>query len=344
MNDDAAKAKKAMTMSTQVRVYNDKDFLSTGLTLLNLACYGRTNGGMLKGKIYRAIGKSQSSKSFLCRTILAEAANNPEFDDYELIHDDIERGVLLDNLKFFGTKLAKRVCAPSYSKEKRPIYSSTIMSLYDKMNEKLAKRKKFIWIVDSQDSLTSEGTTKMGDGKAKIHADQMRQIIDPLEENGCILIFVQHAKVNLGWAFGQDVTTGGASPEFYSSLDIRLAKLGAIKKTIGEQKFPIGNWIAAHVTKNRVSGLDRTIKFPLYIEYGIDDIGSCVEFLILNDTFKKGKGGIITAEDLDFEGTTSKLIKHIEKNNLQVELRVLTGKTWKRVEDACSLHRKPRYS
>lgn len=340
-----------MTMNVANRVFVDSDFLSTGLTLLNLACYGRVFGGMCKGFIYRVIGKSQSAKSFLCRTILAEAANNPNFAKHELIHDDIENGVLMDNVKFFGQKLASRVMAPAYSKDRKPIYSRYIMDLYGRMNKKLDKGIPFIWIVDSQDSLLSMGTTKMGDGKAKIHADQMRQINDDrLAATGSIVIFVHHAKVNMSqtfsWGPKPDVTTGGASPEFYSTLDIRLSKLGVLKKKLPnkEKKYPVGNQIMAHITKNRLTGMDRTVKFPLYVSYGIDDLGSCVDWLVENDHWKKGKGGVLICDEFDFEGTQMKLISHIEKNNQERELRILVGQVWKSIEDACRLKRNPRYS
>jgi len=363
ISEDAAKAKKALVYNPVQRVLTDKDFLSTGITLLNLATYNRVFGGMAKGFLYRLIGKSQTAKSFVSRMILAEAANNPEFDKYELIHDDIEKGVLMNDVKFFGTKLAARIRAPMYSKEgKKPIMSRTIMDMFDRMNKKLDAKKKFIWIVDSFDALQSMTTTKMGDGKAKIAADKLRGVIDDrLVESGSIIIFVHHAKTNMSqeftWGPKPDVTTGGLSPEFYSTADIRLSKLSVIKKVIKgkkaadadedddskDRKIAIGNWIGAHVTKNRLSGMDRTIRFSLYPSVGIDDLGSCVDFLIANSHWEKQKGGIVQSEEFDFEGSPEKLIQHIEITNQERELRVLTGRVWQEIEQACSLQRKPRY-
>jgi hypothetical protein len=196
--------------------------------------------------------------------------------------------------------------------------------------------------VDSQDSLKADEKTKMSDGKAKVHANYLREALDLIEQNGCILILVHHAKVNLGFAWGGDVTTGGMSPEYYSSLDVRLSKLGAIKKTIGEKKFPIGNNYLAHVTKNRLTGSDRTIKFPLLSEIGIDDIGACVDYLIDFERWPKTKN-IITAAELNFEGTRTKLCKEIEKRGWERDLRILTGRVWHEIEAACKENRKARY-
>jgi hypothetical protein len=83
-------------------------YLSTGSTLLNLACSGKVSGGFIKGHYYHFVGDSSSGKTFLCLTCLAEAAINPHFDDYQLIHDDAENGSLFDFGKFFGPKMAGR--------------------------------------------------------------------------------------------------------------------------------------------------------------------------------------------------------------------------------------------
>jgi len=60
---------------------SDSNLLSTGSTLLNLACSGRVNGGFLKGFYYFIVGDSKSGKTFLSLTCLAEASINKDFDD-----------------------------------------------------------------------------------------------------------------------------------------------------------------------------------------------------------------------------------------------------------------------
>src|SRR6516162_6068421 len=73
----------------------ESDFLSVGLTLGNLAISGHPDRGLQKGRIYRICGRSQTAKTFLARTILAEAARSSYFSDYELTYDDVERGALM---------------------------------------------------------------------------------------------------------------------------------------------------------------------------------------------------------------------------------------------------------
>lgn len=348
MNPDATKAKSILTHKTTERVLQPSDFLSMGLTLGNLSAYGRTNGGLVKGYIYRLIGKSQSSKTFLAKTILAEAAINPNFANYELIYDDIENGGrLLKTLKFFGGILANRMSAPAFEKgTKRPLFTRTLDDFYRRVNLRLDKGKPFIWIPDSLDALNSD-VTKMSDGKAKMHSQELRRLLGGLEETGSILIMIQHAKVNMGSVFGGNVTTGGASPEFYSTLDIWLSKMDTIKKSLGKEfnsiEEPIGVNVRCHIKKNRVNGTDREFDYPLYYDYGIDDIGSCVNWLIYTGHWKKEKG-IVTAPEFKSGLSPNGLIKHIEANDGQRELQVTVGKVWKAIEAKLSSNRKPRYA
>lgn len=349
MSDDVAKAKKAMSARpTMERVLTNSDFLSMGLTLGNLSAYGRTYGGFVKGHVYRIIGKSQSSKTFLCKTILAEASINPAFADYELIYDDIERGgELISTSKFFGARLAARMVPPARSKTKTPMYTRNTDEFYIRINKRLDAGKRFIWIPDSLDSLTGVDNNKMSDGKAKTHSNELRKLIQGIKETGSILLLVQHAKVNMGSTWGGSITTGGASPEFYSTLDIWLSKMETIKKSLGTKyndlEEPIGVRVQCHVKKNRINGTDRTFEFPLYYSYGIDDIGSCIEWLVKVNHWKKDKG-VFASEEFDFEGKESALIKKIEKEGLKKELQVLTGKIWREIDELLAVKRTPRFS
>lgn len=344
MTPDAKKAKKALAHRSVDTPLGDKDFLSTGVHLVDLAARqpGRLVGGLPKGKIIRLIGRSQTSKTFLARTILTEAACNPEFALYKLIHDDVERGALMSTGMFFK-RLEKRLQAPRYSKTGEPIFSKTLGDFYEAINKKLDADERFIWVEDSLDSLAATGETKMSDGKAKTNSNELRKLINGLDRTKSILILVQHAKVNMGSSWGGDVTTGGASPEFFSSLDIWLSKLETLKRTVNEKKYPIGVMIRAHVMKNRIAGVDRIVKFPLYYDYGIDDIGASALWLCETGHWPIKKK-IIQAEEFKYEGHINSFIRRVENENLQKELRVIVSRVWKEIEAACSTGRKPRYS
>jgi RecA/RadA recombinase len=318
------------------------DTLSTGLTLLDLAI----DGGLRKGHVYRVAGRSGAGKTFLCRTILAEASINEAFDGYELIYDDVERGALMDTAKFFGQGLVDRLVPPARSKNKQPIYSKTVGDFYRRIRAKLEDGKSLIWICDSLDSLSPDAeNNKMSDGKAKAHSQELRKLLDPLEETKSILIMVAQVRVDMRSPYGEDMTAGGRAPEFYSTLDIWLKKIKTLKTVYKGKKYANGIQVIARVKKNRLAGGDKSIIFPFHPSYGIDDTGACVDFLASAGHWSKSKG-TISAPEFGHTGTRTKLIEIIEADEdgeLQDRLVTLTEKVWKEIETATSVKRKPRY-
>ena len=75
----------------------------------------------------------------------------------------------------------------------------------------------------------------------------------------------------------------------------------------------IGDNISARITKNKITGKRREIEFPIYYDYGIDDIGSMIDFIIEEDHWKVKKQTIVAVE-FSKELTKAKLITEIEKD------------------------------
>src|ERR1044072_2569938 len=121
--------------------------LSTGSTLLNCQCSGSPYGGWMIGKYHLVVGDSASGKTALALTCLAEASIDERFDEYELVHDDIEGGSQFSIEKLFGQKLADRL---------QVVHSTTVEDCYFNIDNFIAKGKPFIYIVDSSDGLITE--------------------------------------------------------------------------------------------------------------------------------------------------------------------------------------------
>jgi hypothetical protein len=316
--------------------------LSVGVSLLNLACSGRVDVALAKGHCYRLCGRSAAGKTWIARSILAEAANNPLFDGYELIYDDVEGGALMGTERYFGKRLAERLSPPAKSVSKEPIYSSSITDFYSRIRKRLNDGKKLIWVEDSLDSLLpgEKQETKMGDGKAKVNSQELRKLLPLLQETESILVLVSQAKTDLRSTIGQDTTSGGRSPEFYSTLEIWLRKTKPIVTTYKEKKYPVGITIAARVKKNRLTGQDRTVEFPFYPSAGIDDVGANVNFLCSVNHWSKVKGRI-NAEEFGAQGSTEWVIQAMEGR--EKELSALVEKVWKEIEEATAMKRKCKY-
>jgi len=349
--------KKALLKKRKKEILTGKDFLSTGSTLLNLACTGYPDRGFAKGRYYFIVGDTVSGKTWLSLTCLAEAAKNPNFKEYRFIYDNAEDGALMDIEKFFGREVYERLEAPSNN------YSFSIEDFYYHVDDAIKIGEPFIYVLDSMDSLTSkvegdkfdktkkayrggkETTGSYGDGKAKVNSGMLRRVIGkPLLESGSILIIINQTRDRMNALPFQSRKTrsGGHALEFYACLEMWSSVAGQIKKTVKDKKRQLGIYCKIRVKKNRITGRDRTITIPIYNSFGIDDVGGCVDYM-LDEGDWKIRAGEINAKGFGIKGSKRKLIKIIERDGLEKDLRELVSDVWNEIEDACNLKRKKRY-
>lgn len=339
-----------------------RPMLSTGVTTLNLACTGKPTRGVPVGAYVLIVGDSAAGKTWISLQILAEAANDPRFDDYLLIHDDAEGGAQMDKERYFGKKAAKRIQAPKYNGTD-PVYSEYVEEFYDRVDSFLDDGKQFIYVMDSQDVLTSraeakkvreqkaargkgaEETGAMTDAKAKIHSTRLRRLIPKLRKSGSILLILSQTRDNMGFGaqFDPKTRSGGKALRFYADLEWWLSLKGKLKRTAKGKQRTVGNISQFRFKKNRITGRLPAVDVPIYYTAGIDEVGACIEYLIEEGHWKETKGRV-DAEEFEFEGTKEKLIRHIEEEGLEKELQALVKEVWNEIEEASKVERKPRYA
>jgi hypothetical protein len=102
----------------------------------------------------------------------------------------------------------------------------------------------------------------------------------------------------------------------------------------------IGIVSKVHFTKNKITGRLRECELPIYYDYGVDDIGSCVDWLVAQGAWKEVKGSIQCPL-----GTLSraKLIQEIEARGFPPQLRSATARAWARREEEIRIARVPKY-
>ena len=341
-------------------------FLNTGSTMLNLAISDKVNGGWPLGKINTLPGQSTAGKTILALHSLSEAAINPLFDDYELIHDDTERRQDFDLERMFPP-LMSRLVTPTgilykdlkhHDPENWGI-TNTIQELQARVLTKLKKGQKFIWIVDSLDAITTEDELKKeeekasnlekgkenktgtyGMDKAKAIHKLLRTIDSGVSDNGSLLLITQQLKQKKdAKAFERKwITNGGEGPYYYSHARPYMKKAAAIKE-LGRL---IGRETKVEMDKNSVTGKIRNVSFDIYYDLGIDDVGSMVKFLLEEKHWKPGAW--IEAPELGLrENGKNKLIRAIEENNYERKLKRIVQKKWSEIEDKLKLDRKSRY-
>lgn len=389
MSADSETVKEALEEQSKpiIEMIRKEDYLSSGSTLVNLACSSTSYGAFCKGKFFWMVGSSSSGKTWLTLNGLAEAAINPNFKEYDLIYNNIEDGALMDVRKYFGSKLQERLKPPDYDSDGAPKYSEHVEGWYYHLDQRLtlAERGKappFIELVDSFDALSSDYEEKKftehrkafekaekkaenkkssdsedesktdaapkgdyGDGKAKIHSRYMRGIIPRLRDTGSIVIGLSQERDNItgGMFDPANVVSGGRALKFYATWQLWSCLGAKISKKVNDTNRQIGITSRISVKKNRLTGKEWTIDIPMHWSSGIDEVGSLVQFMIDENQWKKSNGKIIVP-DFSFEGAQEKLIRKIEEEDLEFELRSLVTLAWREIEAKCEVVRKPRYT
>lgn len=333
-----------------------KGGLSSGSTLVNLAATGRARVCYLPGHYYYYVGDSTSGKTWLVLCMLAEASMNSKYNDYRFIYDDVEHGALMDLRRFFGARMADRI-EPANAEHGS---SRVIEEFYFNLDDALDHEQPCIYILDSMDALSAEddvekfdkqkvahqkGKTEAGSygtAKAKANSTMIRTVTGKLQDSKSILVIISQTRDNLGFGFEKKTRSGGKSLTFYATLEMWTSVAGKITKQVRGKKRQLGVLSQVKLKKNRITGRDRTVQLPIYHSHGIDDVGSCVDYLVDEGHWKGGKS--ITADDLEFKGNREKLIRHIEDNDLEREVQDIVAEVWNDIEDACAVGRKNKYN
>lgn len=344
------KRKKTSSEELTIEVKNLSEeapslLIPTGSSLLNLACSDDVNGGYGAGKIVNLIGDSSSGKTILAWSMFAEVCRDKRFDKHRLIYDDSESALEINVPKLFGKKTDNHV--ERFSSDTTEDFYGTIVKL---CNDGIP----FIYCLDSLDALTSEDEQKRADEyadeksnksgsfkteKPRMISEILRVIVKKIKLTNSFVLIISQTRDNIGFGamFTPKTRSGGKALKFYCSHEIWLALGKKVKKLDRE----IGASVFAKVSKNKITGKRRDVIFPVYYDYGVDSIGSCVDFLIEEKHWKGTKD--INAVEFDVSLPKEKLIKHIEEKKLQKKLLEITQGVWTEIENKLKLDRESKY-
>jgi RecA/RadA recombinase len=335
--------------------------LSTGATLLNLGLTDDPLYGLLTGHYYFFVGDSSSGKTWLTMNILAEAAYNPAFKNYRLIHDNVEDGALMDVPRYYGKETARRLECPRLIKGME-VCSETVEDFYYNIDDAIKDGRPFIYLLDSQDSLTSsasnakfseqkkarrkgtEVTGTFGDGKAKVHSENIRRVVAALKKSGSILIIISQTRDNLGFGFEKKTRSGGRGLKFYATTEIWTSVRKKHKKEVrGGIKIQTGIDCKIDLKKNRITGDEPSVTIPIMNDIGVDDVGSMIDYLLETDHWEL-EGKKIAAPEFDFLGSRQKLIQWLKDETEVPMLQHLVGRVWNEIKAEARPTRSSRYA
>jgi recA bacterial DNA recombination protein len=381
MNEDLVEQiKRVSKTAAELEERTPAGYFNTGNVMLNLALTERWNWGFGRGKITNLIGGSFIGKSVQVKGTFAELAYDSNYDEYDLVDDDVEYGTGLDIKKMFGQKTADRIIPPRAGDTGEPLYSDTVEDFLDSIYKLLQGEKPFLYALDTYDSLTDRDEKKMvtenirirekmregGEGTKLKEKDSygqdknrelnrtLRLIKSKLQQTASGLIIVSQVRDNIGATVFEPKfrRTGGKALKHYSWHEIWLAHIKDIERGVEGRERKVGAWVRAIVTKNRTTGKLRNTEFPIYYDYGVDNIEACIEFLI-KEKFWKKDGTKISSDSLGLKGkpwpTSSgaagriETIKEVEGKNLERKLYREAQRAWLEIEESLNVERKPKY-
>lgn len=341
--------------------YTGKDLIPTGSTMLNLACSDYASGGWKKGSINTLPGESDAGKTILAMSALASCAADKRFDDYRLIMNNPESKGSFDLHQMFPPLVGRLEDPPGGNSQSIQQFGGSITTL-------CKEKKSFIMVLDSLDFLKGDAdhekslklAIKAAEGnktaikdiqktygmeKAKVIKKVLGEVNDKIKDTGSVLIIVQQLIANTDMKNKYDDpyrTNGGKTPfssSTHSSRVIHGAKI--VKETAAGQKLQVGHWANVLCKKNHLSGKKRDISFPIYEEYGIDDIESICVFLSKNywnmSAKEIGPGTKVITSEFGDNINFYKLIDDIWNDTSKYsELKQLVEKVWQDREK--SLH------
>jgi recombination protein RecA len=292
------------------------DWVSTGNSMLDLACSNRPNGGFPCGRIIELTGLESSGKSLLGAHFLAETQKKGGV----AVFIDTEYAVSPEFLTAIGVDIKKMLY----------INVNTVEDVFDNIeniiaNVRKSNKDRMVGIlVDSmaaastkKEMASDHGQDGYATGKAIAISKAMRKITELLAKQRITLAFTNQLRQKIGFVgYGDPWTTsGGKALAFHASLRLRLKATNQIKNA---NKEVIGVKTKATVIKNRMGPPMRSVEFDIFFDRGIDNYGNWLQNLLDWDIITNAKkvkdtgGKKKSKKELDEEKEADKKAKSLQ--------------------------------
>lgn len=264
------------------------DTFSSGCALLDCSL----GGGWAESRVINIVGDKSTGKTLLA--IEASANFVRAHPDGKVRYAEVEAAFDESYAVGLGLPL-DRVSFPGDEEEDDEEGINTVEDLFEDLERWLKKSRSedvpVLYVLDSLDALSDrkEMESKMdegtyGVGKAKRMSQLFRRVVRDMKKANLTLIVVSQIRTNLNATFGKQTTrSGGRALDFFASQILELAHLGQIKKTRKKVERVVGIKVRTNVTKCKIGEPFRKVEFPLLFNFGIEDLGACLEWLVKVD-------------------------------------------------------------
>ena len=245
------------------------DYISTGNKAIDLAL----SGGIFFGYVVEWAGLSQSGKTYMLQTMLANAQ-----EKYDAIGLWVDRENAFTNKRAaeLNINLDNTIVVKPKDVPNIPSLSEFIKDSIARIRDKYPESYIFVAI----DSLSAFGSSQGGEDmgrKAKQLHSLFRDVI-PLVDIRVSLHFTNQVTFLPGVMFGNPkTTTGGEAPKYYTTYRLGLETKKNIKNERGDV---LGQWIEFIVDKTRMGPSNRKVIVPFTYDSGIPEFGGYVRMLV----------------------------------------------------------------
>mgnify|MGYP005637691503 CR=1 FL=1 len=334
-----------------------KEWFSTGSDLLDLVVGGGKGSGFPSGKIINIVGDKATAKTWIACEIIASSYYKHK-EKLKWVYDDCESGFSFDTKRLYGIEIIP-------IDESKRYKSNTIQDLFCNIRaflDSLKKNEIGIYVVDSLDGLSSEEIEELADKRYRAYKqgkklekgsykmetakflsqEFFRTLADDFEDKNVLLIIISQIRYNIDvLSFEKYTRAGGKALDFYAYAVLWLAKLS----TIDVRGNAIGTVIKAKTTKLKAPKPYRECVLSLLFDYGIDNIGSNIDFLY---DLRGKRGDLLKASNnIEYEGKQfdrNSLIEYIEACEERVkELTKKVMEKWEKIEESIVVRRKRKY-
>lgn len=332
------------------------EFITSGCTMINLAASQKgINGGWARGRIANIVGDGSSGKTALALETAAHAfykIAKKESDIFSPVknvrirYNYPEQVMDFPLKKMYGQEFVDGVEWVATREVEQFGRDFTRQCMNWKPGEFL------LYIVDSWDSLQSheaierfeeaakkdeEEEGSYGTEKAKYGSKFFANIAGMMEGKDITLIIISQVRqVINAMTFGKKTyRTGGKSLDFYTHQVVWLAEIEKMKNVVKGNDVIWGVRSKGKFERNKVAKPFREAEFRILFDYGIDDLGSMVDWYY---------GPKVKAIEFDGEKMArADFIKYIEDNSLEDEIRDMVEKEWLSIEATMEPDRKAKF-